>query len=126
MPKLLTIDDEREFTDFIRSYFQPRGYNVFTAQEGEAGLRIAKDEQPDIALIDLKMPGKHGDVIMTEINQVSPTTHTIMITASEGFGKTRERLTKMGAFACFDKPLTSLKDLENKVKEALAHGPRRT
>ncbi len=124
MPKLLTIDDEVEFTVFIRSYFQPRGYNVFTANEGETGIRIAGEEQPDIALIDLKMPGKHGDVVMGEINKVSPGTRIIMITASEGFGKTRERLLSLGAFACFDKPLTSLKDLENKVKEALAHGPR--
>ena len=124
MPKLLTIDDETEFTAFIRSYFEPRKYQVFTANEGDAGIRLAAQEQPEVALIDLKMPGKHGDVVMEEIRGVSPKTHAIMITASEGFGKTRERLLTLGAFACFDKPLTSLKDLELTIKEALAHGPR--
>lgn len=124
MPKLLTIDDEKEFTIFIRSYFEPRGYEVFTAHEGDSGIKIAQEQQPEVALIDLKMPGKHGDVVMEEVRKVSPKTHAIMITASEGFGKTRERLLKMGAFACFDKPLSSLKDLENKIREALAHGSR--
>lgn len=126
MPKLLTIDDEKEFTVFIRSYFEPRKYEVFTANEGESGIRIAAEQQPEIALIDLKMPGKHGDVVMEEIRKVSPNTQAIMITASEGFGKTRERLLKLGAFACFDKPLSSLKDLELKIKEALAHVANRT
>lgn len=124
MPKLLTIDDEKEFTSFIRSYFEPRGYQVFTANEGESGIRVGIAEKPDIALIDLKMPGKHGDVVMGEIRTASPGTRVIMITASEGFGKTRERLLTLGAFACFDKPLTSLKDLELKIKEALACGGR--
>lgn len=124
MAKLLTIDDEVEFTIFIRSYFEPRGYEVFAAQEGDLGIQIARDQQPEVALIDLKMPGKHGDVVMEEVRKVSPGTHAIMITASEGFGKTRERLLQLGAFACFDKPLSSLKDLESKVKEALARGSR--
>lgn len=124
MPKLLTIDDEREFTDFIQSYFTPRGYEVFVANEGDSGIRLGTEQKPEIALIDLKMPGKHGDVVMQEIRRISPATQVIMITASEGFGKTRERLLMLGAFACFDKPLTSLKDLENKIKEALAHAGR--
>ncbi len=124
MPKLLTIDDEKEFTSFIKSYFEPRGYQVFIANEGEGGIAIGCAERPEIALIDLKMPGKHGDIVMGEIKAASPGTQVIMITASEGFGKTRERLLSLGAFACFDKPLTSLKDLELKIKEALAHDGR--
>lgn len=121
MHKLLTIDDEKEFTSFIRSYFSPRGYQVFTANDGDSGIEIGRAERPEIALIDLKMPGKHGDAVMAEIKSSSPATQVIMITASEGFGKTRERLLQLGAFACFDKPLSSLKDLELKIKEALAH-----
>lgn len=125
MFKLLTIDDEPGFTTFIRSYFEPRGYHVFTAAEGDTGIRIGAEEQPDVALIDLRMPGKHGDEVMREIRKASPNTQCIMITASEGQGKTRERLLAEGAFACFDKPLSSLKDLETKIKEALSHAGQR-
>lgn len=118
--KILTIDDETEFTTLIESYFTPRGYEVFTAGGGDLGLKIAREKRPEIYLIDLKMPGIHGDEILREILIGQPTAKCIMITASEGEGKTRQKLIEMGAFACFDKPLTSLKDLEKKILEAVS------
>ena len=119
MPKILTIDDEIEFTTLIQSYFGPRGFQVLTARDGDEGLRLAKSEKPDICLIDLKMPGLHGDEVLKEIRISAPNVKCIMVTASEGEGKTRAHLIEMGAFACFDKPLTSLRDLEQKIREAL-------
>ncbi len=118
-PKLLSIDDEVEFTNLIESYFSPRGYKVFVANEGAAGLVIAKNENPDICLIDLKMPGLHGDDVLKEILKYNPKAKCIMITASEGEGKSRAQLLEMGAYTCFDKPLSSLRHLEKKMKEAL-------
>lgn len=117
--KLLTIDDEVEFTTLINDYFGVRGYEVFVANLGDVGLEIFKAERPPVCLIDLKMPGIHGDEVLKEILLWAPKTKCIMITASEGGGRTRARLKEMGAFHCFDKPLSSLKDLENKIKEAL-------
>jgi CheY-like chemotaxis protein len=119
MPKILSIDDEVEFTTLIQNYFGVRGFQVFVANQGEAGLKILKSELPDVCLIDLKMPGMHGDEVLKEILSFAPKTKCIMITASEGAGKTRARLIEMGAFTCFDKPLSSLKDLEQKINEAL-------
>jgi CheY-like chemotaxis protein len=92
---------------------------VLIANDGTKGLQLVWSEHPDICLLDLKMPGIHGDEILKEIKAKSPQTKCIMITASEGEGKTREKLLSLGAVACFDKPLTSLRDLEAKVKEAL-------
>ena len=120
MPKLLTIDDEVEFTNLIQGYFGARGFEVFISNAGEAGLRLAKEHKPDVCLIDLKMPGIHGDEVMKEIFSMNPKAKCIMITASEGEGKTRESLLQQGAYACFDKPITSLRDLEKTIKEALA------
>ena len=120
MVKLLTIDDEKQFTEMIKNYFEPRGYQVFIANSGDEGLVIAKLQKPDIALIDLKMPGKHGDEVLTELKTISPHTKAIMITASEGEGKIRESLLSLGAQECYDKPITSLKDLENSIKRILS------
>jgi DNA-binding response OmpR family regulator len=120
MPKLLTIDDEVEFTNLISGYFGARGFEVYISNAGEGGLKLAKEHRPDICLIDLKMPGIHGDEVMREIFKMNPKTKCIMITASEGEGKTRHHLLEMGAYACFDKPITSLRDLEKTIKEALA------
>ena len=120
MTKLLTIDDEIEFTTLIQSYFGPRGYEVLAANDGNTGLAMAKQENPEVCLIDLKMPGLHGDEVLREVLLYKPSIKCIMITASEGEGKTREKLIKMGAYTCFDKPLASLRDLETKIKEALS------
>ena len=120
MIRLLTIDDEVEFTAMIQNYFGPRGFEVFAANNGSAGLALALECKPDICLIDLKMPGKHGDEVLQEIKKSLPKTQCIMITASEGEGKTRQHLLDMGAFACFDKPLSSIRELHNKITEALA------
>jgi len=119
MPKLLAIDDEVGFTNLIQGYFGVRGFEVFVANAGNTGLQLAKDKKPDLCLIDLKMPGIHGDEVMKEILSANPKAKCIMITASEGEGKTRQNLLQMGAYACFDKPITSLKDLEKTIKEAL-------
>ena len=103
----------------IRNYFEPRGYKVFVASEGETGLKIAGAEKPDVALIDLKMPGLHGEEVLKKMKEVSPKTVSIIISASQGEMRKREHFLELGAFECFDKPLTSLRDLESKIKEAL-------
>ena len=119
MTKLLTIDDETEFTSIIQSYFGVRGFEVFIANRGDEGLEIFRTEKPQVCLIDLRMPGLHGDEVLREILLEAPSTKCIMITASEGEGKTRAKLIEMGAYTCFDKPLSSLRDLEQKIREAL-------
>ncbi len=120
MTKILTIDDETEFTALIQNYFGVRGYEVLVANRGEEGLRLAKTEKPDVCLIDVRMPGMHGDEVLKEILLDEPKAKCIMITASEGEGKTRSRLLDMGAYTCFDKPLTSLRNLEQTIKEAIS------
>ena len=120
MPSLLAIDDEPEFTNLIQGYFGARGFEVYVANAGDTGLQLAKEKKPDVCLIDLKMPGIHGDEVMKEILAMYPSTKCIMVTASEGEGKTRQHLLEMGAFTCFDKPITSLRDLEQTIRKALA------
>ena len=119
MTKILTIDDEAEFTSIIQNYFGMRGFEVFISARGDEGLQIFRREKPQVCLIDLKMPGLHGDEVLREILLEAPKTKCIMITASEGQSKVRDKLIEMGAYACFDKPLSSLKDLERKIKESL-------
>ena len=117
--KILTIDDEVGFTTLISGYFGARGFEVLTASAGDQGLELAKTAKPDICLIDLKMPGLHGDEVLKGILADNPNAKCIMITASEGEGKTRAHLLELGAVACFDKPISSLKILADKINEVL-------
>ena len=123
MPKILTIDDEVEFTNTIRDYFSPRGYTVFTALSGEDGLDIARRELPDVVLLDLKMPGIDGDEVLKRIKQMHPSVKPIMITAfQDDDGKTKNHIMSIGVYAYFEKPISSMRKLEETIKAALGSG----
>ena len=117
-PRILTIDDEVEFLEMIKSYFEPRGYTVEASSRGVSGIEIARDKRPDVILIDLKMPGIDGDEALGLIKKVHPKAKVIFVTAYDDGGKTKARLMKMGAYAYFDKPISSLKELEETINRA--------
>lgn len=118
-PCLLAIDDEAEFTKTIEQFFSARGFEVHVALTGPSGLELAEYHKPDVVLVDLKLPGMDGDEILTHIRRTHPATKVIIITAYNDGGKTRDRLLALGAFAHFDKPLSSLRDLAKTVQQAL-------
>jgi PQQ-dependent dehydrogenase (methanol/ethanol family) len=70
-----------------------------------------------IILADLKMPGIDGDEVVTLLKSMKPAPQVIFITAYDDGGKTKARLLKMGAFACLDKPISSLKNLEDSINQ---------
>ena len=117
-PRILTIDDEGEFLEMIKSYFEPRGYAVDASTRGVSGIEIARNKKPDIILIDLKMPGIDGDEAIGLLKKIRPDAKVIFITAYDDGGKTKARLLKMGAYAYFDKPISSLKKLEETILKA--------
>ncbi len=120
MPKILTIDDEIEFTNTIKNYFAPRGYIVFSASNGEAGLEIAKRELPDVVLLDLKMPGIDGDEVLRRLKDIHPAAKSIMITAFQDDNeKTKTRIMDIGVYAYFEKPIASMRKLEETIKKAI-------
>ena len=119
--RLVAIDDEVEFTKAIDEFFSARGYEVHVALTGPSGLELVKSCHPPVVLVDLKLPGMDGDELLQRIRRTHPAPSVIVITAYNDGGKTRDRLLSLGAFAHFDKPLTSLRDLAEAVKRALAN-----
>lgn len=117
-PRILAIDDEISFTDFLTQFFEPRGYAIDVASDGNKGLELVKNNDYDVALLDLKMSGVSGDDIMREIQELGKKIQIIFITAFNDSGKTRERLLGEGAFAFVEKPITSLKALEELINRA--------
>ena len=118
-PKLVAIDDEVEFTKTIDQFFSARGYEVHVALTGTSGLELVDYHQPQVVLVDLKLPGMDGDELLQHVRRAHPDIKVIVITAYNDGGKTRDRLLSLGAFAHFDKPLSSLRDLAEAVKRAL-------
>ena len=119
-PILVAIDDELEFTKTIDQFFSTRGYEVHVALTGTSGIELVDYHHPDVVLVDLKLPGVDGDEVLKHIRRTHPKTKVVVITAYNDGGKTRDRLLALGAFAHFDKPLSSLRDLANIVQQAVA------
>ena len=117
---IVAIDDEAEFTKAIEQFFGARGYEVHVAMTGPSGLELVDAHTPEVVLVDLKLPGMDGDEILKHIRRTHPTTRVIVITAYNDGGKTRDRLLALGAFAHFDKPVSSLRDLADAIKRAFA------
>ena len=122
-PTLVAIDDEVEFTKAIESFFSARGYDVRVALTGPSGLALVDKYAPRVVLVDLKLPGMDGDEVLQRIRRAHPGARVIVITAYNDGGATRDRLLRAGAFAHFDKPLSSLRDLAGAVQRALAAPP---
>lgn len=117
-PTIVAIDDEVEFVDMLQSYFKPRGYDIEVAVRGAKGIEIVKEKKPDVVLVDLKMPGIDGDEVLKLLKATTPSPKVIFVTAYDDGGKTKARLLKMGAYAYLDKPIASLKDLEEMINKA--------
>ena len=117
-PRIVAIDDEAEFIDVLQSYFLPRGYDIEVAIRGAKGIEIVKEKKPDVVLMDLKMPGIDGDEVLKLLRSMQPSPKVIFVTAYDDGGKTKARLLKLGAYAYFDKPIASLKNLEETINKA--------
>ena len=117
-PRIVAIDDEVEFIQMLQDYFEPREYEINCAIRGAKGIELVKEKKPDVVLMDLKMPGIDGDEVLKLIKSMQPAPKVIFITAYDDGGKTKARLLNLGAFACLDKPISSLKDLEDTINKA--------
>ena len=104
MHKLLVVDDENDICDFVKTFFKDRGFHVFTALNGEEALSIAKNERPDLVLLDIKMKGMDGLAVLKHVKELDRSIKIIMVTALEDQDKMREAY-KLGACDYITKPL---------------------
>jgi len=82
VPCLLCIDDDPEILKLRKLLLEASGYSVITATSGEAGLRIAAENDGiDLVLLDYLMPGMNGDVVAEKLHNASPLLPVIAISA---------------------------------------------
>jgi len=117
MPKLLVVDDEHDICDFVKNFFQERGYDVLTALNGDEAISLAKSDKPDLILLDIKMKGMDGIATLKHIKENDRKQKVIMVTALEDRDKMEEAC-KLGACDYITKPLM-LDHLEQSVEKHL-------
>jgi anti-anti-sigma factor len=80
MQKILIIDDEKPTLSMFRLLLEAYGYSVLTAENGEQGIELFRNENPPIVLTDIKMPGMDGIEVLKKIKELSPLAEVIVIT----------------------------------------------
>ena len=83
MVKLLLVDDEKGITDSLKSFFETRGFKVYTANSGEKALEIVNKNKPDIVFLDIRMRGMNGMDALEKIKKIDKNIKVIMLTIHE-------------------------------------------
>ena len=117
-PKIVAIDDEIDFINMLKEYFELRGYKIDVASKAVEGIELISTKKPDIVILDLKMPGVNGEETLGLLKSKQPNINVIFVSAFDDSGKTKTRMLSAGAYAYLDKPLSSLKELEEIVNKA--------
>jgi len=81
--KVVIIEDEEDILEIIEYNLSREGYKVYSAQDGEDGIKLINEEKPDIVILDLMLPGLNGIEVCRRLKADSLTAHipVIMVTA---------------------------------------------
>ncbi|KLU66606.1 transcriptional regulatory protein ZraR [Desulfosporosinus acididurans] len=116
-PKILVIDDEERMCWALERALSHEGYQVMTATRGLEGIRLAKENEPSLVILDLKMPDLDGIEVLKELKSLYPNVPVIMITA-HGTIDTAIEAMKIGAMDYITKPF-KLEKIKVQVQQAL-------
>ncbi len=114
--KVLLVDDEVSFTASMEKVLSRRGFDVKIAPDGLNALHLIAEEQFDVIVLDIKMPGMNGIQVLNEIRRSSPNMRVILLTGHYSSNE-EEATLKMGAYAYILKPYPIL-DLVNLITAA--------
>ena len=118
MPKLLVVDDEIALCDLLRHFFIKQGYRVSMATSGTEALTVITKEQPDLMLLDVKMPRMSGIEVLKQLRERGDEVKVIMVSASRD-DMTINEARRLGAIDYITKPF-HLDYLEQVVLKKLA------
>jgi len=114
--RILLVDDEKEFVQTLSERLQARKMEASVAYDGEEALSLVKNEEPEVMVLDLKMPGIDGIEVLRRMKREHPNVEVIILT---GHGSEREETLarELGAFAYLEKPV-NIDVLSQTMKEA--------
>jgi len=117
MAKILVIDDDRSICESLDLYLSEEGYEVHTALTGTDGLNKFVQVQPDLVILDIRLPDIDGFTVLEEIREDDEDAKVIMITAFHDMDTTI-RAMKNGAYDYIHKPI-NIDELEVSLQKAL-------
>jgi len=103
-PTVLLIEDDAPSRRLVQAILKPEGVELVMAQDGQQGLGLAEAHEPDVAILDLRLPGIDGLEVLQRLRATHRNLPVIIITAFGEF-KTAVEATKLGAFDYLSKPI---------------------
>jgi eukaryotic-like serine/threonine-protein kinase len=109
VPRVLIVDDDADFRTFVCTFvrrMQPDAF-LYTAQDGDEALDVARRVQPHLAVLDLNMPAMNG-FQLAEALAASPETartRVVVVSGSAGMAEVRARFQRLGVVEVLEKPL---------------------
>ena len=114
---VLIIDDQPEIRKVLRRILERDGrFSVTEAGNVQEGAKLAGEEAPDVALVDISMPGATGLTLIAVFKEIAPKTRVIVLSGHFEMG---EEVVAMGAAAFLPKTV-SPKDLVRTLEEVLS------
>jgi two-component system response regulator RegA len=100
---VLVVDDDAMFRPRLARAFEARGFEVRTATDAATALELARTESPELAVVDLRMPGGSGLDVVRELKAIDPATNVVVLT---GYGSIATALeaVRLGATHYLTKP----------------------
>lgn len=120
--KILIVDDQFGIRMLLQELFQREGYQTFQAADGKKALEIVTTHDPDIVLLDMKIPGMDGLEILKHIKANDPDCKVLVMTAYGELGMIQEAM-DMGAIAYVAKPF-DIKELRDQINRLLTEHVR--
>jgi two-component system sensor histidine kinase/response regulator len=104
-PRILIIDDEEVVLDSCKQILRKENYVISTVSNGDLGLEVLPEFEPDLVFVDLKMPGLSGLEVLNKIKGIDPNIVTIVITGYSTVASAIDSM-KNGAYDFLPKPFT--------------------
>lgn len=118
--RVLVVEDEPDILLAARLLLQSAGYSVLEAENGEVGVRLAEEAEPDAMMLDLRMPGMDGWAVLDQLRVSGRLESLPVIVLSAHASKTTvERAIELGARGYVRKPF-DLSDLTQALETVLA------
>lgn len=114
--KILLVDDEREFVQTLSERLLIRDMGSAVAYDGESALKMIRDDEPEVMILDLRMPGIDGIEVLKRVKKLNPDIEVIILTG-HGSEDDKEICMKLGAFAYLQKPV-DIDALSEAIKQA--------
>ena len=114
--KLLLVDDEEEFVQALAERLKMRDLESDTVYDGDQALSFVESKEPDVMVLDLKMPGIDGIEVLKQVRKAYPNIQVIILTG-HGTEKDEERARSLGAFDYLQKPV-DIDNLVARIKKA--------